>query len=63
MAIQGATDDILKVIRDMSIESRPPGPVSAFIKIPKQVVSMPTCYKYTYVQNTWKSREFSESGG
>ena len=39
LAIQGATDSILKVIDKMDVESRPTRQVSAFIKVPKQLVS------------------------
>ena len=37
--IQGATNEILKVIDRMNIEARPSSPVSAFVKIPKRQVS------------------------
>ena len=37
--IQGATNEILKVIDRMNIEARPSNPVSAFVKIPKRQVS------------------------
>ena len=37
--IQGATNEILRVIDRMNIEARPSSPVSAFVKIPKRQVS------------------------